>query len=469
MKVPQNGSDSYMTGSATPNGLIDTPEVKESWARYISKFISAYHRKGVPIWAITPQNEPEFPAPWEACAYNASFERGFIDGYLGPIVKQDHPDMLVLAFDHNKDHLAMWSEENIGSEYVDGMAFHWYTGSVDRLLDGTYGYDSVNKSHHMAPEKLLVATEGCSCPDVRLGDILRAERLAHDVMFDLNAFANGWIDWNLLVDHKGGFNHLGNNCDAPIVTTSDFSNIIVQPKYFYMGHFSKFISPGSKRVASQVRGSYRFAKMDPNVRDGMELGLFPCEQSVRQMWTYTENNTVALSMPVIDTEKPDDAPKGLCIGPGNKDRPFIHLAACDSQWAYQFDMMENGQMMELDSGKCLSVVGGVTEPGALFELSACEAGRDAEDATPSQYFYLDVTQELQTPLIEYSIAAETDALCVTAGWPFLTAAAFVNTKQETVLVVMNEASIDTEIVLSDVVKGDAWFGINARSIQTVIY
>ena len=54
------------------------------------------------MWAITPQNEPEFAAPWEACAFNATYERDFINGYLGPTLKQYRPDVKLLAFDHNK-------------------------------------------------------------------------------------------------------------------------------------------------------------------------------------------------------------------------------------------------------------------------------------------------------------------------------------------------------------------------------
>ena len=86
-----------------------------------------------------------------------------------------HAQVKILAFDHNKDHLVDWaktmlfpssSHDNTGvlSEYVDGMAFHWYGGTGDRLLDGTYGYDAVNETYHLAPEKILLATEGCSCP-----------------------------------------------------------------------------------------------------------------------------------------------------------------------------------------------------------------------------------------------------------------------------------------------------------------
>jgi len=102
----------------------------------------------VHVWAITPQNEPEFPAPWEACAYNSTLERDFIGGYLGPTLDNHHPEVrwpsfifllycmcyiicstkvLILAYDHNKDHLLEWAETILGSDYknyVDGMAFH---------------------------------------------------------------------------------------------------------------------------------------------------------------------------------------------------------------------------------------------------------------------------------------------------------------------------------------------------------
>ena len=60
-------------------------------------------------------------------------------------------------------------------------------------------------------------------------------------------------------------------------------------------------------------------------------------------------------------------------------------------------------------------------------------------------------------------------MCLTAGWPFLTAAAFRDTHSRTVVVAMNEADADTHIILSDAAKGDLWFGINGHAIQTIIY
>jgi glucosylceramidase len=137
MKVPrtQTGSNnksplhSYkeMLGSAEPRGLSSDPRIQLAWARYISRFISAYRSKGIDIWALTPQNEPEFAAPWEACLYNSSAELQFIEDYLGPVLRSDHPELKLLAFDHNKDHLRQWAEFMLANDkmkYIDGFAFH---------------------------------------------------------------------------------------------------------------------------------------------------------------------------------------------------------------------------------------------------------------------------------------------------------------------------------------------------------
>lgn len=61
MKQSDNGIPS-MLGSEQPQGLSENPKIQAAWALYFSKFIEAYEKHGVPIWAVTPQNEPEFAA-----------------------------------------------------------------------------------------------------------------------------------------------------------------------------------------------------------------------------------------------------------------------------------------------------------------------------------------------------------------------------------------------------------------------
>ena len=82
------------------------------------------------MFAVTVQNEPEFPAPWEACAYNPEIEAEFIANHLGPVLRRDHPEVKLLIFDHNKDHAVTWgssilNETNPAAKFVDGSAIHW--------------------------------------------------------------------------------------------------------------------------------------------------------------------------------------------------------------------------------------------------------------------------------------------------------------------------------------------------------
>ena len=60
----------------------------------------------------------------------------------------------------------------------------------------------------------------------------------------------GWTDWNILLDHTGGPNHVGNFCFAPIHADTRTGEIIYTPSYYYIGHFSKFIRPNAKRVST---------------------------------------------------------------------------------------------------------------------------------------------------------------------------------------------------------------------------
>jgi len=358
-----------MNGSASPQGLIDDHATKTVWANYISKWIDSYALQGLRIWGVTPQNEPEFDAPWEACMWSETGERDWVAQYLGPILKRNHAGLKILGYDHNKDHLLNWakvlyddSDKNSlsSTEWLDGIAFHWYAGSAsDRTADGTYGYNNVNATHHLQPNKILLASEGCSCPGVRLGDWKRAEIHAHDVIFDLMNYAQGWIDWNLLVDSTGGYNHLGNECDAPIVTNADFTNIHVQPKFFYMGHISRFVLPNSNRIFSTITGNYHYdTSIDANVHKGYELSAWGCERSTRQMWKFSDEGYLELRTVVIDqeatyhrdseilAEKMQNTPETktadsnerrkdyspirvrLCIGPGDATRPFLKLVQC---------------------------------------------------------------------------------------------------------------------------------------------
>jgi glucosylceramidase len=67
---------------------------------------------------------------------------------------------------------------------------------------------------------------------------------------DFNCGACGWTDWNVLLDEKGGPNHSDNYCLAPVIADTRTGSLIYSNSYYYIGHFSKFIRPGAKRIIS---------------------------------------------------------------------------------------------------------------------------------------------------------------------------------------------------------------------------
>jgi len=240
-----------MDGSSRP-GLKSDTRYHSSWANYYVKFLQAYESYNISFWGMTIQNEPENAGAWESCVYDANQLRDFVRDYLGPIVHKAYPNIRIMTHDHNKDHCVIFADavfaDAAASSHVWGTAIHWYSGPQ---------FDNVQTLHDHWPEKSILATEACNCGGVRLGDWPRGESYAIDIIGDLNAWAVGWTDWNLVLDQTGGPNHLGNLCDAPVIARLDLKppQIYYQPNYYVMGHFSRFLPPGAVRINNTLTGS----------------------------------------------------------------------------------------------------------------------------------------------------------------------------------------------------------------------
>jgi len=258
-----SGGESHegsLMGSARPMGL--NPKYSNTWARYISKFVSAYKRHGIQLWAVTAQNEPEFSAAWESCVLSPRNESMWIREHLGPVLRRDHPLLKILAYDHNKDHVVKWAEEMYNADngatarFVDGLAVHWYAGAW---------FERLKKAVDLGgPSKWMIASEASNCGGVMVGsDRLeqrwaRAERLAYDALGDISAGAHAWLDWNLLVDPSGGPTHVSKtSCDAHVIADPERklqgTTLIRQPSYYYIGHISRFALQDST-VVGLTRG-----------------------------------------------------------------------------------------------------------------------------------------------------------------------------------------------------------------------
>ena len=239
-------------GSMLHGGKL-LPQFRQPWANYYVKFINAYEKEGIPIWGLTLQNEPLAKQTWESCYFSAEDERDFIKQYLGPtLTKQGLGDKKLMAWDHNRDLIYQQANTILGdpeaAKYIWGIAYHWYetwTGSAMQ-------FDNVRKVAESFPDKKLVFSEGCTdrFDSARISLWSLGEVYGHSMIHDFNNGTVGWTDWNILLDERGGPNHAGNFCFAPVIADTRKGTLTYTNSFYYIGHFSKFIRPGARRIVS---------------------------------------------------------------------------------------------------------------------------------------------------------------------------------------------------------------------------
>jgi glucosylceramidase len=234
------------------------PEYYDSWALYYTKFIKAYQAAGVPVWGISIQNEPMAKQRWESCIYTAEEERDFLKNHLGPtMVKEGLKDTKIIAWDHNRDLMYQRAQTYFNdpqaAKYIWGIGFHWY----EDWSGGTPMYDNVRRVYEAFPDKNIFFTEGCaeSFDAKRYNAWSLGEEYARSMITDFNNGMVGFTDWNILLDETGGPNHVQNFCFAPVHGDTRTGELIYTNAYYYIGHFSKFIQPGAKRIAATASRS----------------------------------------------------------------------------------------------------------------------------------------------------------------------------------------------------------------------
>ena len=229
------------------------PAYRQAWADYYVKFIKTYEQLGIPIWGLSVQNEPMATQKWESCIFTGEEERDFIKGYLGPtLAKSGLGGKKLIAWDHNRDLLYQRAstvlDDPQAAKYVWGIGYHWY----ETWTGSTMLFDNVRRVHEAYPDKNLIFTEGCveNFKLDRVSDWALGERYGMSMIGDFNAGTVGWTDWNVLLDETGGPNHVGNFCFAPIIADTKTGKLIYTNAYYYIGHFSKFIRPGARRISA---------------------------------------------------------------------------------------------------------------------------------------------------------------------------------------------------------------------------
>ncbi|WP_121356143.1 glycoside hydrolase family 30 protein [Flavisolibacter nicotianae] len=228
-------------------------EYYQPWANYFVRFVKAYEKEGIPVWGLTIQNEPMATQTWESCVFSAEDETKFLKNNLGPTLqKQGLGDKKIIVWDHNRDLIYQRAStllnDKEASKYAWGVGFHWY----EDWSGGDQVFENVRKVKESYPDKNLLFTEGCNGP-FNMDSIQNwslGERYGRSMINDFNNGTVGWTDWNVLLDEQGGPNHVKNFCFSPIHADTRSGKLIYTNAYYYIGHFSKFIKPGARRIES---------------------------------------------------------------------------------------------------------------------------------------------------------------------------------------------------------------------------
>ncbi len=276
------------------------PEFYQSWANYYAKFIKAYEKEGIAIWGLSIQNEPMAVQRWESCIYTAEEERDFLKNFLGPTLeKEGLGDKNIIVWDHNRD--LLFERANVilndpeANKYVWGTGFHWY----EDWKDGTPMFKNVAAVNEAFPDKKLIFTEGCNekYELARIEDPRLAERYAKAMINDFNNGTVAWTDWNILLDETGGPNHVGNLCFAPVHGDTKTGLLTFTNSYYYIGHFSKFIRPGAKRLSTGTTSNNLSATSFLNTDGSLVIvALNESDDALDYMLTI-QGKTATLKMP----------------------------------------------------------------------------------------------------------------------------------------------------------------------------
>ncbi len=239
----------WMKTSANLIGGELLPQFESTYADYLVRYVDTFRRYGIPIFALTLQNEPGFvPITYPGMQVPAATSARIIAQYLGPALAARKPKTVILAWDHNWDEpeqpLSVLSDPD-ASRYVDGVAWHCYRG-----------YAGVQSEVHRAfPKKDAYITEcsGGDWPSSKNGELLWFSR---DLLATgLRNWARGVVYWNLALDEKYGPHSGGcDTCKGLVIIDSRTGAVSRNDEYYAFAHFSRFVLPGALRVRSTDTG-----------------------------------------------------------------------------------------------------------------------------------------------------------------------------------------------------------------------
>jgi glucosylceramidase len=228
------------TNDDTKGGSLK-PEYYDAYARYFVKYIQGMQAEGISIDAITIQNEPLHPGNNPSLQMQASEQAAFIKQSLGPAFQKAGLKTKIIVYDHNADRpdypIAILNDPE-AKKYIDGSAFHLYAGPVTALGD-------VHKAH---PDKHVYFTEQWTSSEGQFGGDLQWG-VKNLVIGASRNWSRTVLQWNLAADPNQE-PHTPGGCTQCLGALTIGNSVSRNVSYYTIAHASKFVRPGSVRIAS---------------------------------------------------------------------------------------------------------------------------------------------------------------------------------------------------------------------------
>ena len=245
MASPWSAPSWMKDNNSSIGGRLKT-EYYSVYAQYFVKYIQAMKAKGITIDAITIQNEPLHGGNNPSMLMNAAEQADFIKNHLGPAFQTANITTKIVLYDHNCDRpdypIAVLNDA-VAKPFIDGSAFHLYAGDIVAM-------STVHDAH---PTKNLYFTEQWTGASGSFDGDLKWH-IKNVVIGSMRNWSKVALNWNLAND--GGYNpHTPGGCDQCKGALTLDGAVNRNVSYYVIGHASKFIPTGSKRIASTQTGN----------------------------------------------------------------------------------------------------------------------------------------------------------------------------------------------------------------------
>ena len=234
----------WMKDNGSTIGGSLQPQYYNVYANYFVKYIQQMQVKGIPVNAITVQNEPQNPSNNPSMLMSAIQQANFIKNNLGPAFQAAGIGTKIIIWDHNCDNpnypISILNDA-VAKTFIDGAAFHLYSGDISAL-------SNVHTAH---PDKNLYFTEQWTAGSGSFDGDLKWH-VKNVIIGSMRNWSKVALEWNLANDPTYGPHTVGGCTECKGAITISGSSINKNVGYYIVAHASKFIPSGSVRILSSL-------------------------------------------------------------------------------------------------------------------------------------------------------------------------------------------------------------------------